>query len=714
MNTFHLVPDQTLPTNSVQPQAQPAHFNPTSKGVTKFMKSKVKSGIKSKIDEHLSSGTPDQTLPTNSEQGAQPQAQPAHFNPTSKGVMKMMESKVKSEITSKIDEQLSSSTPDQTLPTNSEQGTQPQAQPALVNPTSKGVTKFMKSKVKSGIKSKIDEHLSSGTPDQLLPTNSEQGAQPQAQPALVNPTSKGVTKFMKSKVKSGIKSKIDEHLSSGTPDQPLPTNSEQGAQPQAQPALVNPTSKGVTKFMKSKVKSGIKSKIDEHLLSGTPDQTLPTNSEQGAQPQAQPALVNPTSKGVMKMMESKVKTETKSKIDEHLSSGTPDQTLPTNSEQGAQPQAQPALVNPTSKGVMKMMESKVKTEIKSKIDEHLSSGTTDQTLPTNSEQGAQPQAQPALVSPTSKDVTKMMTSQLKSGIKHKIDDHLKKASSTTPDQLLPTNNKQFTQPQVSNDVTEKVESQLKNTEILHEIDHVNDLHKITKSAVPDKIPSAVYNKPVGHSQHKLDHAATASYDDHLFPTKLPDSHDDSDSSSFDKLHHSSSDPLANQSLLDRSANQSVLNHSTNATWYESMPPLQLNDGHDTFGLELGMLSDMAANSSEATNDVVLSGGHKDWGAKKHIDKQPAPSVIDTELEETKINLNFDEIIAGLNAMTPLDIIPSTTSNTTPSVSTVPTKSPMKRDDSILSESLMAQSEQEPDEELENLLSQLTEFVENPF
>jgi len=74
------------------------------------------------------------------------------------------------------------------------------------------------------------------------------------------------------------------------------------------------------------------------------------------------------------------------------------------------------------------------------------------------------------------------------------------------------------------------------------------------------------------------------------------------------------------------------------------------------------------------------------------------------------------LIAGLNNtwMTTLDSIPNTASNTTPSVNTVSTKSPMRRDDSILSESLMAQFEQEANEELDNLISELNEFVDDPY
>jgi len=39
---------------------------------------------------------------------------------------------------------------------------------------------------------------------------------------------------------------------------------------------------------------------------------------------------------------------------------------------------------------------------------------------------------------------------------------------------------------------------------------------------------------------------------------------------------------------------------------------------------------------------------------------------------------------------------------------------MRRDDSILSESLMAQFEQEANEELDNLISKLNEFVDDPY
>jgi len=288
-------------------------------------------------------------------------------------------------------------------------------------------------------------------------------------------------------------------------------------------------------------------------------------------------------------------------------------------------------------------------------------------------------------------------------------DHLKKSSSATPDQISSTNNKQVTQPQLNtvhinptnSDMTKKIKSQ-PNTEKQHKTDHINDHHEKAKSAATDMTPPA-NRKPVVHSQ---DHAAT---NDQIIPAKLPDSQDKT--SSFNVLRHSSSDSLADQSLADQSANQSLLNQSMDATWFESIPPLQLDDGLDTFGLELGMLSDMPTNfSSEAATENVVFGGQKDWGANQYSNKQPAPSVMDKELEEAKANFNFDDLIAGLNStwMTTLDSIP----NTTPSVNTE-TKSPMKRDDSILSDSLMAQFEQEANEELDNLISQLNEFVDDP-
>ena len=293
-------------------------------------------------------------------------------------------------------------------------------------------------------------------------------------------------------------------------------------------------------------------------------------------------------------------------------------------------------------------------------------------------------------------------------------DHHKKASYTTPNQIPSINNKQVTQPQpetvhvnpTNNEVTKKIKSQPK-TELQHKIDHVDDYHKEAKSTAANMTP----REPVGHLQHIPDHATVTSRDDKLIPT---DSHDDP--SSFNTLHHSSSDSLADQSPLDQSTNQSLLNQSMDATWFESMPPLQLDDGFDTFGLELGMLSEMATKSNEATTDNVVFGGQKDWGAKKQNNEKPTPSVMDAELEEAKANFNFDELIAGLNNtwMTTLDSIPNTASNTTPTVNNVSTKSPMRRDDSILSESLMAQFEQEANEELDNLISKLNEFVDDPY
>ena len=358
-------------------------------------------------------------------------------------------------------------------------------------------------------------------------------------------------------------------------------------------------------------------------------------------------------------------------------------------------------------------------------DSHKKASSTlpDQILSTRSNQPvSQPKQQYIRANPTtntakgSSEVMRKKTTELTNKIGGwETKDHHKKTSSPRPNKIPSNKNEQVTQPQpktahvnstyplkdksVEVDVTKKTKSQPKNEVQQHNTDHVIGHHKKVKSASPDTAPPAV------QSQHKPVHTTTTSYDDHLVPTKSPDSHDEQ--SSFNALRHSSSDSLADYSLL---------NQSMDATWFESMPPLQLDEGFDTFGLELGMLSD---NSNEVTDNVVF-GGQKDWEAKIHSNKQPAPSVMDTELEEAKSNFNFDELIAGLNNtwMTTLQSLPNTTSNTTPSTSSVTTaRSPLKRDDSILSASLMAQFEQpsvENDEELDNLMSQLNEFVDDPY
>jgi len=294
-------------------------------------------------------------------------------------------------------------------------------------------------------------------------------------------------------------------------------------------------------------------------------------------------------------------------------------------------------------------------------------------------------------------------------------DQHKKTSTPT------TNNKQVMQPKTAHihptsspskdnyksmdlDVIKIKQTQPQNKDKQHDTNHVNNLHK---PVAPDITPPT-NNEPVVHSQHQSVHAAATSYDDRLIPTKPPaDSNDEQ--SSFNALHHSSSDSLADNSWL---------NQSMDATWFDSMPPLQL-DGFDTFGLELGMMSDMETNSSKPTDNVVF-GGQKNWGAEKH-EQQPVSSVADEELEEAKANFNFDELIAGLNNtwMTTLQSISNTTTDTSPNVNTATTTTKsMKRDDSILSASLMAQFEQpsveEDDEELDNLISQLNEFVDDPF
>ena len=164
-------------------------------------------------------------------------------------------------------------------------------------------------------------------------------------------------------------------------------------------------------------------------------------------------------------------------------------------------------------------------------------------------------------------------------------------------------------------------------------------------------------------------------------------------------------------IADQDSEAQSLNESANPTWFESLPPMQFSDsyGNDTFGLELGMISEKMPSS---TDNVVLGKRDVDqgWGTRKRSYTQPA-SMRDTDRDQAKANFNFDELLAGLNnAWMTIPSFPE--DNSTDKQPTV-TKSTMTREDSLFldNSALMEQFDQPVDEsELNNLISQLDDFV----
>ena len=164
-----------------------------------------------------------------------------------------------------------------------------------------------------------------------------------------------------------------------------------------------------------------------------------------------------------------------------------------------------------------------------------------------------------------------------------------------------------------------------------------------------------------------------------------------------------------------SAEAQSLNESANPTWFESLPPMQFGDsyGDDTFGLELGMISEMMPSSTDS--NVVLGKRDVDqgWATRNRSYTQPHSSMRDTDRDQAKANFNFDELLAGLNNawMTTIPSLPEDNSST--GKQPAATKSTMTREDSLFldNSTLMEQFDQPVDDsELNDLIAQLSDFV----
>lgn len=213
-------------------------------------------------------------------------------------------------------------------------------------------------------------------------------------------------------------------------------------------------------------------------------------------------------------------------------------------------------------------------------------------------------------------------------------------------------------------------------------------------------------KPISHDPQLLSHDPQS-----LSCDPQPLSHD------FQSLSHSSSYSNVTDQI---STEAQSLNESANPTWFESLPPMQLDDSFgnditDTFGLELGMISEMIPSSTDS-NNVVLGKRDVDqgWGTRSRSYTQPASSMRNTDQEQAKANFNFDELLAGLDNtwMTTIPSLPE--DNKTASNNATATKSTMSREDSLFLDNptLMDQFDQisVDENELNDLINQLSDFV----
>ena len=188
-------------------------------------------------------------------------------------------------------------------------------------------------------------------------------------------------------------------------------------------------------------------------------------------------------------------------------------------------------------------------------------------------------------------------------------------------------------------------------------------------------------------------------------------HNPQPSHDFQSLSHSSSfSTVADQETSEAQS----LNESANPTWFESLPPVQLGDsyGADTFGLELGMITEAMLSSTDTNVVLGKRDVDQDWGMRTTSYTAPQSSM-NTDREQVKANFNFDELMAGLdNAwMTSIPSLPDNNNFTTDY--TPATKSTMPREDSMFldNSTLMEQFDQPVDDkELNDLITQLSEFV----
>ena len=188
-------------------------------------------------------------------------------------------------------------------------------------------------------------------------------------------------------------------------------------------------------------------------------------------------------------------------------------------------------------------------------------------------------------------------------------------------------------------------------------------------------------------------------------------HNPQPSHDFQSLSHSSSfSTVADQETSEAQS----LNESANPTWFESLPPVQFGDsyGADTFGLELGMITEAMLSSTDTNVVLGKRDVDQDWGMRTTSYTAPQSSM-NTDREQAKANFNFDELMAGLdNAwMTSIPSLPDNNNFTTDY--TPATKSTMPREDSMFldNSTLMEQFDQPVDDkELNDLITQLSEFV----
>ena len=230
----------------------------------------------------------------------------------------------------------------------------------------------------------------------------------------------------------------------------------------------------------------------------------------------------------------------------------------------------------------------------------------------------------------------------------------------------------------------------------------NDQHGQVSSTVPEKDPP-IKQAPFVQSQFKASQTNQTKYA----------SHNAQPSHNFQSLSHSSS--FSTIAADQENSEAQSLNESANPTWFESLPPVQLGDsyGDDTFGLELGMISEAMLGSTDT--NVVLGKRNVDqeWGGPTRSYTAPQSSMMNTDQEQAKANFNFDELLAGLNNawMTSIPTLPEDSNLSTDHM--MATKSSMPREDSMFldNSTLMEQFDQPvDDQELDNLITQLSDFV----
>lgn len=230
----------------------------------------------------------------------------------------------------------------------------------------------------------------------------------------------------------------------------------------------------------------------------------------------------------------------------------------------------------------------------------------------------------------------------------------------------------------------------------------NDQHGQVSSTVPERNPP-IKQAPFVQSQFKASQTNQMKYASH-YPQPSND---------FQSLSHSSS--FSTVAADQENSEAQSLNESANPTWFESLPPVQLSDsyGDDTFGLELGMISEAMLGSTDTNVVLGKRSVDQEWGMRTRSYTAPQSSMMNTDQEQAKANFNFDELMAGLDStwMTSIPSLPE--DNNLSTDHTMATKSSMPREDSMFldNSTLMEQFDQPvDDQELDNLITQLSDFV----